>query len=118
MIDIPTLADVKKQENALIAQKEAEQLAAQKFFIDKAQKGIDNLIDICLEKAKKGEIKYEHQKFVEVVKYYDQLPACVDTDTLYTIVYELRKAGFEVEYKTETMMTVDFSQIRSLTIKW
>ena len=112
MIDIPTLADIKKQENALIAQKEAEQLAAQKFFIDKTQKGIDNLIDICLEKAKKGEIKYE------VVKYYDQLPACVDTDTLYTIVYELRKAGFEVEYDTESMMTIDCSYIRSLTIKW
>lgn len=118
MIDIPTLADIKKQENELIAQKEAEQLAVQKFFIDKTQKGIDNLIDICLEKAKKGEIKYEHQNFVEVLKYYDKLPACVDTDTLYTIVHELRKAGFEVEYETETMMTIDLSNIRSLTIKW
>ena len=118
MIDIPTLADIKKQENALIAQKEAEQLAAQKFFAEKTQKGIDNLIDICLEKAKKGEIKYEHQKFVEVMKYFDQLPACVDTDTLYTIVHELKKAGFEVKYETEYMMTVDCSNIRSLTIKW
>lgn len=118
MIDIPTLADVKKQENALIAQKEAEQLAVQKFLAEKTQKALDNLIDACLEKAKNGEIKFEHQKFVEVLKYYDQLPACVDTDTLYTVVHELKKAGFEVKYETESWMTVDFSHIRSLTITW
>lgn len=118
MIDIPTLADVKKQENALIAQKEAEQLAAQKFFAEKTQKALDNLIDACLEKAKKGEIEYEHQKYVEVLKYYDRLPACVDTDTLYTVVHELKKAGFDVKYETESMMTCNFSNIRSLTIKW
>ena len=118
MIDIPTLADVKKQENELIAQKEAEQLATQKFFIDKTQKALDNLIDACLEKAKQGEIQYEHQKYVEVLKCYDQLPRCVDKDTIYTVVHELKKAGFEVEYEIESMMTSDFSYIRSLTIKW
>jgi hypothetical protein len=118
MIDIPTLADVKKQENELIAKKEAEQLVAQKFFIDKTQKALDNIIDACLEKAKQGEIQFEHQKFVEVFKFYDQLPACVDKDTIHTVVNELRKAGFEVEYEIESMMTSDFSYIRSLTIKW
>lgn len=118
MIDIPTLAEVKKQENELIAQKEAEQLATQKFFIDKTQKALDNLIDACLEKAKKGEIQFEHKKFVEVLKFYDQLPACVDKDTIYTVVYELRKAGFDVKYETESFITCDFSYIRSLTIKW
>ena len=93
MIDIPTLADVKKQENELIAKKEAEQLVAQKFFIGKIQKALDNLIDACLEKAKQGEI-------------------------IHTVVHELRKAGFEVEYEIESIITSDFSYIRSLTVKW
>lgn len=118
MIDIPTLADVKKQENELIAKKEAEQLVAQKFFIGKTQKALDNLIDACLEKAKQGEIQFEYQKFVKVFKFYDKLPACVDKDTIHTVVHELRKAGFEVEYEIESIITSDFSYIRSLTIKW
>lgn len=113
MIDIPTLADVKKQENELIAQKEAEQLATQKLFNDKTQKALDNLINACLEKAKKGEIQYEYHHYA-----YDQLPECVDTDTLYTIARELKKAGFEVEYVTDSMMTCNYSYIIDLTIKW
>lgn len=118
MIDIPTLADVKKQENELIAKKEAEQLVVQKFFIGKIQKALDNLIDACLEKAKQGEIQFEYQKFVKVFKFYDKLPACVDKDTIYTVVHELRKAGFEVEYEIESIITSDFSYIRSLIVKW
>lgn len=118
MIDIPTLADVKKQENELIAKKEAKQLVVQKFFIDKTQKALDNLIDACLEKAKQGEIQFEHQKIVKVFEFYDKLPACVDKDTIYTVVHELRKAGFEVEYEIESIITSDFSYIRSLTVKW
>ena len=112
MIDIPTLADVKKQENELIAKKEAEQLVVQKFFIGKIQKALDNLIDACLEKAKQGEIQFK------VFKFYDKLPACVDKDTIHTVVHELRKAGFEVEYEIESIITSDFSYIRSLTVKW
>lgn len=126
MIDIPTLADVKKQENELIAKKEAEQLVVQKFFIGKIQKALDNLIDACLEKAKQGEIQlyftgeiqFEHQKIVKVFKFYDKLPACVDKDTIHTVVHELRKAGFKVEYEIESIITSDFSYIRSLTVKW
>ena len=118
MIDIPTLVDIKKQENEIIAQKEAEQLATQKFFIEKTQKGIDNLINACLEKAKKGKIKFEHRKFIHVIESLDALPSCVDSDTIHTIARELRKAGYDVKYEMDVMMTSDFSQIQSLIITW
>lgn len=118
MIDIPTLADIKQQTNEILAKKEAEQLAVQKFFVDKTQRGIDNLINACLEKAKSGEIQYMFQRYVECSKYYDELPACVDTDTIYTIVNELRKAGYKVEYQMDSLMISFYNEIRSLTIKW
>ena len=79
---------------------------------------LDEAIQHCEEKAKQGEIQLEHQKIVKVFKFYDKLPACVDKDTIYTVVHELRKAGFEVEYEIESIITSDFSYIRSLTVKW
>lgn len=118
MIDIPTLVDIKKQTNEILAKKEAEQLAVQKFFADKTQKGLDNLINACQEKAKKGEIQYMFQRYAECSKQYDALPACVDTDTIYTIVNELRKAGYKVEYQMDSLMILSYNEIGSLIIKW
>lgn len=65
-----------------------------------------------------GDTQFEHQKIVKVFKFYDKLPACVDKYTIHTVAHELRKAGFEVEYEIESIITSDFSYIRSLTVKW